>query len=53
MVTTILTHEVKDFPEWKKIFDADEALRRQIGIKINGLYRSQDDPNSVTIVAES
>ena len=52
MVTTILTHEVKNFSEWKKGFDAGEPMRQQAGVKTNGVYNSVDNPNHVTIIAE-
>lgn len=52
MVTTILTHEVKDYSDWKKGFDMDEANRSAMGVKISGVYRSADHPNTVTIISE-
>jgi quinol monooxygenase YgiN len=53
MVTVILTHEVKNFSEWKVGYDADEANRQQAGIKMSGLYRSIDNPNVVTVIGEA
>lgn len=52
MITTILTHDVSDFVEWKKVFDADSSLRQQAGVKIIGLYTATDNPGSVTIISE-
>lgn len=52
MVTVLLTHEVKNFLEWKEVYDAGEPLRQQAGVKINGVYNSVDHPNSITIIAE-
>ncbi|MEL7124475.1 MAG: DUF3764 family protein [Bacteroidota bacterium] len=52
MITTIMTHEVKNFLEWKKVFDADATLRQQAGVKIIGLYTSVDNPNLVTIISD-
>ncbi|MDZ4758431.1 MAG: DUF3764 family protein [Bacteroidota bacterium] len=52
MVTVILTHEVKNFSEWKRAFDADDSNRQQAGVKINGVYNSIDNPNVVTIISE-
>lgn len=43
MVTVILTHEVKNFSEWKKAFDGDDSNRQQVGVKINGVYNSVDN----------
>ena len=44
MVTAIIQHEVKNFAEWKKIFDADEPNRAKAGVKLIGLYRSLKKP---------
>ena len=52
MVTTILSHKVKDFQKCKRIFDADASLRQRAGIKIIGLYASLDKPNYITIISE-
>lgn len=53
MVTVILQHEVKDFAEWKKIFDADEPNRANAGVKLTGLYKSIKNPNDVTMIFEA
>ncbi len=53
MVTVIIQHEVKDFAEWKKIFDADEPNRSKAGVKLIGLYKSVKNPNDVTMIFEA
>ena len=52
MVTTILTHEVKDFTEWKKGFDSDAGNRDAMGVKIHGVFQDTDQPNFVTVISE-
>lgn len=52
MVHVILTHEVKDFAEWRKVYDRGEPLRTKHGIKMTNVYRSVDNPNQVTLVGE-
>ncbi len=52
MVTTILSHEVKDYEVWKKGFDGDAANRTAMGVKVTGLYRAADKPNMVTVITE-
>ena len=52
MVTAILTHEVKNYSDWKKGFDEGEPMRQQAGIKTKGVYSSVDNANHVTIIAE-
>ena len=52
MVTVILSHEVKNFSEWKKVFDADETNRQQAGVKTHGIYTAVDNPNLVSVINE-
>lgn len=52
MVTVILTHEVKDFANWKSMFEAGESLRSGAGIKTLGIYTATDNPNRVTVITE-
>jgi hypothetical protein len=51
-VTVVITHEVKDYTAWKKIFDADEMNRSKGGFKVSGVYRDAKNPNWVTVVGE-
>ncbi len=53
MVTVIVQHEVKDFAQWKPVFDADEPNRAKAGVKLLGLYTSVKDPNDVTMIFEA
>ena len=52
MVHVIITHEVKDFSEWKKGFDAAAPMRDEAIVKIKGVYTSVDDPNLVILIVE-
>ncbi len=52
MITVIMQHEVKDFAQWKVIFDDDESNRAKAGIKQLGLYTSVKNPNDVTMIFE-
>lgn len=52
MVTTVLSHEVKNFSEWKKGFDSDAENRSKMGVNITGVYQSVDNPNMVTVIGE-
>lgn len=52
MVTVILTHEVKNYADWKVGFDGDEANRAQMGVSIIGVYQDVDNHNMVTIISE-
>lgn len=49
----IVSHEVKDFDGWKKIFDAGKQTRDKAGLKSRYILRDVDKPNMVTVVLES
>jgi len=53
MITVAVTHEVKDFPSWKKIFDSDKPRRDGAGVADKGIYASVDDPNKLLLIFEA
>ena len=53
MTTVIISHEVKNYSDWKKVYDADEVNRSKAGLKVTGLYHSVDNPNKITLVGEA
>lgn len=53
MVTAIIQHEVRDFAEWKKVFDADLPNVQKAGAKLLGIYSSVKNPNDVTMIFEA
>lgn len=53
MKTVIIQHEVQDFPKWKETYDADEPNRAKAGVKQLGVYRSEMNPNDVTMMFEA
>ncbi len=53
MVTVIISHECKNYSDWRKVFDADEGNRSKAGFKSTALYRSVDNPNKLTIIGEA
>jgi hypothetical protein len=52
MVKVILTHEVANYSDWKKVFDAGEPLRQQAEFKTIGVYSSIDNSKLITIIGE-
>ena len=52
MKTVIVQHEVKNFAEWKKIFDADQPNLAKVGVQLKGLYKSVTNANNVTMIFE-
>jgi quinol monooxygenase YgiN len=49
-VTVIITHEVKEYASWRKVYDADETNRRAAGMKVWGVYADMENPNLITII---
>ena len=53
MITLIITHEVKNYSNWRKVYDADEVNRTKSGIKLTGVFQSVNNPNLITMVGEA
>ncbi len=53
MVTVVISHECKNYSDWRKVFDADEGNRLKAGFKSTGVYHSVDNPNKITILGEA
>jgi hypothetical protein len=53
MVTVIITHECKNYSDWRKVFDADEVNRSKAGFKSTGVYHSVENANKITIIGEA
>jgi heme-degrading monooxygenase HmoA len=53
MVTVIISHECKDYSDWRKVFDADEGNRSKAGFKSTALYHAADNANKITIMGEA
>jgi hypothetical protein len=51
-VTVVITHEVKDYAAWRKIYDADELNRSKAEFKVSGVYRDVKNPNWVSVIGE-
>ena len=48
-ITVIVKAEVKDFAEWKAMFDDLEQQRQQMGINFKA-YKNEDNPNYSYVV---
>ena len=53
MVSVIVSHECKNYSDWRKVFDADEVNRLKAGFKITDVYHSVDNANKITIIGEA
>jgi hypothetical protein len=52
-VLVIVSHEVADFGEWKKRFDAGKANREKAGLKERYVMRDASKPSAVIVVMET
>lgn len=48
-----ITHEVKDFKQWKIAFDSQEGVRESAGIEVKGVFVSADNANLVTVLTKA
>ena len=50
MASMLIHHTVKDYAEWKKVFDSAIALRTSSGELSAQVYRDASDPNMITTI---
>ena len=50
MASMLIQHKVKDFAEWKKVFDSVASLRASSGELSAQIFRDASDPNSLTVM---
>ena len=50
MASMLIQHKVKDFVEWKKVFDSAIGLRTSSGELSAQVFRDASDPNSITTI---
>ena len=50
MYNMLVHHQVKNFAEWKKVFDSVVDLRKRSGELSANIYRSESDPNDITAI---
>jgi quinol monooxygenase YgiN len=52
MAYIVVHHKVKDYNQWKPIFDQHESFRRANGCKQTRLFQNPDNPNDLIILLE-
>ena len=52
MTTLFLKHRVRDYGEWRKVYDKYADFQKESGITSAIVYRNEDDPDDVTVVHE-
>ena len=45
MTSMLIQHKVKDYAEWKKVFDSASGLRTSSGELSAQIYRDESDPS--------
>ena len=48
----MVQHKVRDFSDWKLVFDEREPARWWHGVRRQWIYRSPEDPNDVLVAIE-
>ena len=50
MATTMFArHTVKDYGNWKRVYDQFASVRKEKGVTNAGVYRDASDPNAITV----
>lgn len=50
MATLLIQHQVKDYAEWRKVFDSFAGVRASAGEISARVYRDASDPNRLTVI---
>jgi hypothetical protein len=48
----LVRHKVRDFHEWKKVFDAHKDAQRNAGLRVEKVMRNLYEPNEVFLFFE-
>jgi hypothetical protein len=46
---SLVTHKVKDFGAWKKVYDTVKGAQKEGGVRFHSVLRASDDPNLVSV----
>ena len=50
MASMLVQHQVKDFSEWKNVYDSVADLRSSSGELSDQIFRDASDPNKLTVI---
>jgi antibiotic biosynthesis monooxygenase (ABM) superfamily enzyme len=50
MASMLVQHKVKNFADWKKVYDSVAGMRASNGELSDQIYREAGDPNKLTLV---
>jgi len=48
-VRMFIRHEVTDYASWRKVYDAFDTERRDLGVTAHAVYRLVEQPHDVTV----
>lgn len=52
MVHVLVHHKVKDYAQWKEVFDEQAKVREESGSKGGRIFRDEQKPNNLAILFE-
>ncbi len=52
MVHVIVHYKVKDYAQWKEVFEEHAKVRKESGSKGGRIFRNEQEPNSVAVLFE-
>jgi quinol monooxygenase YgiN len=52
MVHVLVHHKVKDYAQWKEVFDEHAKVRKESGSKEGRIFRDEKKPNNIAILLE-
>ena len=50
MASMLVQHQVKDYAEWKRVYDSVADVRSTNGELSDRIYRDESDPNKLTVM---
>ena len=50
MASMLVQHQVKDYTEWKRVYDSVADMRSTNGELSDRIYRDESDPNKLTVM---
>jgi hypothetical protein len=49
MVRLFIRHQVREYPTWRKAYDAFDGERQSMGVRGHAVFQTIDAPNDVTV----
>lgn len=49
MVRLFVVHTVEDYERWRRVYDAYETTRAEMGVRDAAVFRAPENPNHLTV----